>query len=322
MHKTFNQLLLLILVLANNSIIRAQAEQTMGGVVYGMAKWPESGFGNHRAVVEVTSNTGVVRARIPWRRHDANFRGKAVLVYDLATDKRIKNAFACNLTRECGDVVFQPQTTPGQYAIYYMPYEQPKTTAHKWKGRYLPVDIIVVFDSNTAKISVSTENTATLPEAQLDGFPQARLVRMESRLYQGERPNMNSFFPMEIIASEKELTELLARHTDSVLLFPEDQSRPVVMPDFIPQKWALDGPQDTFIGKCQPSEYYCWQIGVYAVREDIHALSLEYSDVKDTSGKTVIPSDGLTCFNLKGKTIYGKDFTKDFTLGKGMIRPL
>jgi hypothetical protein len=140
---------------------------------------------------------------------------------------------------------------------------------------------------------------------------------MESRRRRGERPNMNSFFPMEIVASEKERSELLTRHADPVLLFPEDRSRPVVMPDFLPQKWALDSPQDTFRGDCQPSEYYCWQIGVYAAREDIRRLSLEYTDVTNAGGKVVIPAEDLTCFNLEGTDIYGRYFTKDFTLGGG-----
>ena len=42
------------------------------------------------------------------------------------------------MTRENGDVVFQPQTVPGRYAIYYMPYQQPETTSGAWNGSYLP----------------------------------------------------------------------------------------------------------------------------------------------------------------------------------------
>lgn len=504
--------------------------QIMGGIEYGMADWAESGFGNHRAVVDVDA-AEAVRARIPWRRHDADFRGKAVLVHDLTANTRIKNVFACNLTRECGDVVFQPRAGSRRYAIYYMPYEQPETTSGGWNGSYLPVRVTaesawlakhglnvsavedtirfygspkedesgavgasheivsgsaadfanndytmscevhfinhrgnfvtptvllqednrgyqpivydlngqlvmgisrkdslehpsvnvkdsqklvkgnwdspwpvnmdrwlattvtvkvrpdktvitlqaqglgddgqpftspllaaedtspqrltfgrapafrlypgddnagtwvrnltikdhtgrIVFDAKTAKRGTSVENTATLAEARLDVLPQARLVRMESRRRRGERPNMNSFFPMEIIASERERSELLARHADGVLLFPEDRIRPVVMPDFIPRKWALDGPRDAFRGACRPGEYYCWQIGVHAAREDVQRLSLEYTDVTNAAGKVIIPAEDLTCFNLEGTDIHGRCFTKDFTMGQGMVRPL
>ncbi|NLE38122.1 MAG: hypothetical protein GX621_08880, partial [Pirellulaceae bacterium] len=179
----------------------------------------------------------------------------------------------------------------------------------------------VVVDGNTARRAMGIENTAEVANAALDALPQAKLVKMESRLQPGERPDLNSFFPMEIIASEKEQAELLAKHAEAVLLFPEDRTRPIVMPDFIPQKWALEGPQDTFKGTCQPSEYYCWQIGVFAAREEVRQLSITYSDLKNTKGK-VIAAKEFTCFNIEGTDHLGRAFTKDFTLGKGLVRPL
>lgn len=511
-------------MLTSASVLFAQQEHKLGGVAYGMADWPESGFGNHRALVEVNA-ADAVRAKIPWRRHDADFRSKAVFVYDLATGTKVKNVFPCNITRENGDVVFQPKTVPGRYAIYYMPYEQPTTTSGEWSGSYLSsaisaepgwlakhglnaaavansirfletpktrdgdilnasFDVIsgsladfagneyemtyeasfvgqkgnyvastvllqgdgrgyrgmvydlggqmvvgitrkdceddkknpvlakanwdspwpvkmdgwfavttrvsvlsnktvismqvrgkgndgrpftsawikaedstpqrirggaaprfslyhgddnagtrvrnlvikdksgsILFDSKGVKRATSIDNLATASDSVLDAMSQAKLVRMESRLRHGERADMNSFFPMEIIASEKELADLLAKHTDPVLLFPEDRSRPVVMPDFLPQPWVLDGPKDEFRGSAQPGEYYCWQIGVYAASEDVRSVSLEYGDVTGAAGIAVKHED-ITCFNLEGVDIHGKHFSKAFTLGKGMVRPL
>jgi hypothetical protein len=562
MSKRLGCLAVLAWVLTSASFVFAQQEQNLGGVMYGMADWPDGGFGDHRALVDADVDAAdAVRARIPWRRHDIDFRSKAVLVYDLATGTKIRNVFACNITRENGDVVFQPKTVPGQYAIYYMPYQQPETTSGEWGGSYLPpltsadpgwlakhglnVPVVensirfvetrkkdegdllnasfelisgslagfadnctmtyevrfanhagnfvvptlllqedgrgyrplvydlggrlvmaisrkdceddkknpelvkgnwdspwpvkmdhwitvtttvkalpdrtvvtlqargegsdgqpftsplitaddstpqriggggisvgsevakyppstantaapaepagalaterflgsaglmkfrlypgddgagtwvrnlviqdstgkVVFSSDNAKRGGSVENTATIPKAILDALPQAKLARMESRLRHGERANMNSFFPMEIIASEKEQADLLAKHADSVLLFPEDRSRPVVMPDFLPQSWALDGPQEAFRGAAQPGEYYCWQIGVYAAREDVGRLSVKYSDITSPAG-IVIKAQDITCFNLEGIDIHGDHFTKEFSLGKGMVRPL
>ncbi len=524
---TAGSVTLFALLLLNGTLLASEQEKTLGGVSYGTGDWPENGLGNHRAVVDVAAAAAdAVRARIPWRRHDAEFRGKAVLVYDLATGAKIENVFACNITRECGDVVFQPRTVPGQYAIYYMPYQQPATTSGEWNGSYLAPRLVaepgwlvrhglsdatwpqairfvgspreseggaigssfeiiagsavafaqndyamtyevrfadhrgpcveptlllqsdgrgyralvydygsqlvmgitrqdsnqsdvgeqlvkanwdtpwpvnmdrpliatvtvkalpdrtvvtsqvkgtgddgqaytlpllkaedtsprrltgggaptfriypgdnnagtwvrnlvirnsagqVVFDSSIARRGRGVENTATVPQAVLDAMPQARLVRMESRRRGGERPDMDSFYPMEVIASEAELSALLAKNAGPVLLFPEDRSRPVVMPDFLPQKWALDGPQSRFRGECQPGEYYCWQIGVYAAREDVGRLSLEYSDVRDAVGKVVIRGKDVTCFNLEGTNNRGERFTKEFKLGKGMVRPL
>lgn len=517
---------LTVTVLAT-TLLWGQEEQTMGGIVYALDSWPENGLGNHRAVVEVESaHRDAVRARIPWRRHDADYRAKAVLVQDMTTGEKLRNVVACNITREHGDVVFQPRTVPGRYAIYYMPYQQPEWTSGQWNGSYLPPRLVadedwlathglgaaepqnairftgapivgddgalgssfeiiagnaaafagndytmtyevsfpghlgpcadptvlvgeggrgyrplvydygsqlvmgiwrkdsardddqqelvkanwnapwpvdmdrpltatvtvrvlpdrtiitsqvqgtgddgqpftspllmaedssperitggaapvfriypgdnnagtwvrnlvirdsagrVVFDASTARRGTSFENTSTVPESVLDALPQARLVRMESRRRGGERPAMNAFFPMEVIASQAEVDELLARFPDPVLLFPEDRTRPVVMPDFIPQKWALEGPAEVFRGQCQPGEYYCWQIGVYAAREAVHSLSAEYADVRDPQGEVVIRGRDITCFNLEGVDNRGRPFTKEFILGKGMVRPL
>ncbi len=496
----------------------------LGGVTYGMASWPENGLGSHRAVVEATAGDAV-RARIPWRRHDAEFRGKAILVYDLATGAKIENVFACNLTRESCDVVFEPKTVPGQYAIYYMPYQQPATTSGEWNGSYLPPRLIavpewlarhglgsttadnavrfigsrqegengslgssfeviagsavafadndytmtyevrfpdhrgpcsdptlmahgdgrgyralvydygnqlvmaitrqdtdqrdgvplvkanwespwpvnmdqplaatvtvkvlpdrtvitsqvkgtgddgqpftspllkaedtspqrltggaapafriypgdnnagtwvskleirdgsgrVVFDSKTARRGTVVENNAGAAESALDALPQAKLIRMESRRRAGERPEMDSFFPMEIIASQAEVSAMLDKCPHPVLLFPEDRRWPAVMPDFLPQKWALEGPRSRFSGECQPSEYYCWQLGIYAARQDVQRVSLEYADVRNAAGETVVHAADITCFNLEGVDNRGRRFTKEFKLDKGMVRPL
>lgn len=497
---------------------------SLGGLAYGMASWTENGLGSHRAVVEVSTGDAA-RVRIPWRRHDGEFRAKAILVYDLATGAKIENVFACNLTRESGDVVFQPRTVPGQYAIYYMPYQQPATTSGDWNGSYLPPRLVaapgwlskhglswvnsdnavrftgspqegengalgssfeviagsavafadndytmtyevrfpdhrgpcsdptlllngdgrgyralvydygsqlvmaiarqdpgksdgvplvkanwdspwpvnmdqplkatvtvkvlpdrtvitsqvkgtgddgqpftspllkaedtspqrltggaapafriypgdnnagtwvskleirngagqIVFDSKTARRGTTVENTATVADAALDALPQAKLIRMESRQRAGERPEIDSFFPMEIIASQAEVSAMLDKNAIPILLFPEDRRRPVVMPDFLPQKWALEGPRSQFSGECRPSEYYCWQIGVYAAKEEIRRVSLEYSDVRNAAGQTVIRAADITCFNLEGTDNRGAPFKKEFKLDKGMVRPL
>jgi hypothetical protein len=94
----------------------------------------------------------------------------------------------------------------------------------------------------------------------------------------------------------------------------------------VPQIWTLNGPQETFRGEAQPGEYYCWQIGVYAAREDIQRLSLEYGNVTKSDGDApadvVVKANDITCFNLEGIDIHGKPFSKEFTLGRGMVRPL
>jgi hypothetical protein len=85
--------------------------------------WDPAVFGNHRAVVRVPASASPVRAHIPWRRRDADPEQKDVIVVDAATGERVSNVFSERIEAESGDVVFQPVTAPGDYWVYYLPYE-------------------------------------------------------------------------------------------------------------------------------------------------------------------------------------------------------
>ena len=82
MRNTIRSVTMLALLLLTGTLAAAQQERSLGGVSYAAGDWLANGFGNHRAVVEVTGAADAVRARIRWRRHDAEFRAKAVLVCD------------------------------------------------------------------------------------------------------------------------------------------------------------------------------------------------------------------------------------------------
>ena len=115
-------------------------------VKYGIGQWdPESGLGNHRAVVRVgatamskafSSKRGTKKAPevptlakpaavhviIPWRRRDLEPEKKNIVVVDAASGGRVINVLALAVNREYGDFLFEPQTVPGNYFIYYMLY--------------------------------------------------------------------------------------------------------------------------------------------------------------------------------------------------------
>jgi Glycoside hydrolase 123, N-terminal domain len=115
-------------------------------VKYGVGSWdPESGLGNHRAVVHVAAAAGsvmpssrkdpaqspavmplpkpaAVRVRIPWRRRDADPDKKNLMVFDAATGARVTNVLVLTVGRETGDLVFEPKAVPGDYYVYFMPY--------------------------------------------------------------------------------------------------------------------------------------------------------------------------------------------------------
>ena len=110
-------LCLIVMLLAFSGEVSGQE------VPFGTGEWDVEKYGNHRAVVEVSSGTNAVWSHIPWRRRDENPEAKNILVLDEATGERITNVVKLKIGRESGDIVFQPITVPGRVFVYYMPYE-------------------------------------------------------------------------------------------------------------------------------------------------------------------------------------------------------
>ena len=84
-------------------------------VEYGVASWPEK-MGNHRARVRVGAKADAVRAHIPWRRHDASPQDRNIVVLESANGKQVANVARPEVTREYGDIIFQPDE-PGEPGI-------------------------------------------------------------------------------------------------------------------------------------------------------------------------------------------------------------
>lgn len=61
-----------------------------------------------------------VLATLDWRRRDLNPEEKGVIVVDAATGEQVTNVARFTINREKGEIVFQPQTVPGNYYIYSM----------------------------------------------------------------------------------------------------------------------------------------------------------------------------------------------------------
>lgn len=279
-------------------------------VRFGIGSWEEDGRGNHRALVEVRDKVDAVWVHIPWRRRDPHPEQKAVLVSDSTTQKRITNVVVVDINREYGDIVFQPATVPGVYEIYYLPYNRPKHPFDNPDTYFSP--------ENTADKDWIERNNLT-PQGLENGswrrLPKANLLEIQAR------DEFNSFYPMEVIATKEEIENLLARYPDrSYLVFPEDRKFPIKMFETIPMRWAREGPKEEFEGEAQPGEYYVFQLGIWAVKERINDLRLEYGELKGDKG--VISASAFHCINLGGKDWLGRPFKKSFSLGRGKVRPL
>ncbi|MCE5345192.1 MAG: DUF6067 family protein [Bacteroidales bacterium] len=108
----------------------------------------------------------------------------------------------------------------------------------------------------------------------------------------------------------------------SFLVFPELRENPIKWFDSIPEGKIIDArhPEDFVMAAC-PDEYYVFQLGVWALKQDISDLQIEFSDLKSRNGKT-IPSTSMTCLNKGGTDFRGNSFLKEVRIPSGRVQAL
>lgn len=268
---------------------------------YGTGSWEADTLGNHRVVVRVTDQAPAVKVRIPWRRRDWVPEKKEVLVVSAATDERVNNVIRLQINREEGQFLFEPIDGPGDYYFYYLPNRRSGSRNYPTVTYLEPVDRS---DANWRK-----ENPVKRT------YPEARAV-----LAQAINP-LNSFYPMEVIATEKEVRQLLDAAPGNYYLFPELRDYPVRMFDAIPYRWVERGWQYVLQDTVQQKEYYAFQIAVHPVHKDIHDLNVAFSDLKTSDGKR-IPAAAMTCFHKTGNNWDQSPMEKSVPVPKGRVQPL
>lgn len=299
------------LCLASAALLTSKA-LAAESIPYRVGKWPEK-WGNHRAVVRVNRAADAVWAHVPWRRRDAQPEKKAVAVVDAATGNPVANVVAVRVTRECGDIVFQPATAPGRYFVYYMPS---KLTG----SRYFPQG---VYEPAKETADAAWRSRVGLAEKTPDDggwrkLPPADVIALEAI---GEH---DKFTPMEQAATSEQLERLLSDHPQAgYLLFPEDRRHPIRMKDHLPRRWVQAGPRGSFEGRASRGEFYAWQIGVFAARRAIEDVDVVPGDLRPRRGTArPIPASAVRCFNTGGVDCHGLPLRKRFAVEEGKVRGL
>lgn len=209
--------------------------------------WDSETLGNHRAVVVVDAAGRFAHVTVPWRRPDRNPDTKAVIVVPASGGAAIRNVRRGAITQAAGEFDFEPTAGAGRYYLYYLPYKSGGRSNYP-NITYLPV--------------AETADGAWLSElARAGSLPRARVERFEAV------DALNSFAPMEVIATPDEVARLnAARPGDAFLVFPEDRLHSIRMRDQLPQRWVERGPAATFADTARRGEYFAFQLGVYARR--------------------------------------------------------
>lgn len=275
--------------------------------LYGTGVWNADSLGNHRVVVSVDQPSDAVLALIQWRRKDFNPENKDLIVIDAKTGKRITNVCRFQINREKGEVVFQPQTVPGDYYIYYL-----KNISSG--SKYYPTVTYPGFEE-TASAEWKKANRLTGKKAP--ELPQATVKQFQAI------NEFHSFYPMEVIATAKEKDNLLkSQPEDPYILFTEDRRYPIRMTTDLPYKWIEDNRHDSFEGTADKGEYYTFQIGLWAARKNVNHLKLTYSALVNSQTGESIPASAFTCFNTGGVDVTGSMFEKDCSVPKGKVQAL
>ena len=245
--------------------------------------WNPDSLGNHRAVIRFDGPGPIAHAHIPWRLPISDPFVHRIIVQDAKTGALVPSSSA-NLTREAGDVYFEPGSGKGAYYVYYLPYHNEGRSNYP-KGVYQKPDINANL-SNTA-----AANAVVTSFQSIDTF--------------------NTFYPMEVIATAKETNALKAKHPAApFLLFPEDREHPIRMQNDLPLRWVKKGPPNTITLTAAKGEYYTFQIGVFAIK-DLDDIQITFKSPFTT-----------TCINTTGVTYDGKPFTKQINEAKDHIQPL
>jgi hypothetical protein len=281
-------------------------------IPYGTGNWDADAFGNHRVVVSVSKKADAVWAHIPWRRRDFNPEKKKIIIIEAKTGIRVNNIYRAAINREFGDLVFQPQTAPGKYFVYYLP--------HKMIGRSNYPTVVYPEPEQTADpawLKRHGLDPKSVSSDEIKEFPQAKVLEIESI------DELNSFYPMEVIATSEELNVLFSKYPESpYLLFPEDRRFPIRMTDDLPYRWIKAGPQHIFRGEAARGEFFAFQLGVFACREAIEDIDLDFSPMRCERAKTEIQASAFSSFNTGGVDWTGQRFKKRCPIEKGKIQAL
>jgi hypothetical protein len=173
------KLLFASILLFSFSLIRSSAQEIRYSVCGNC--WQADSLGNHRAVVRIPQPGTVAKVTIPWRRRDMNPQEKNIIVTD-ERGNRINNIQRGPISRESGEVYFEPLAGAGIYYCYYLPYQS------KGRSNY-PVVIYPPFKETAAAGWKSIANSGA--------HKVGEVVEIQSI------DELNSFYPMEVIATDR-----------------------------------------------------------------------------------------------------------------------
>ena len=256
--------------------------------------WNRDSLGNHRVVVVVDKDNEVAKVVIPWRRRDDHPENKRIIIQDAKTSRKVLNHIEKSISRESGEIYFEAISGKGIYYIYYLPLRNEGRSNYP-RGVYLKPE-------NTAETNWSYNNVSN-----------AKVLAFESI------DDLNSFYPMELIATKSETAAIIEKSPNKeFIVFPEDRSNPIKMTRDLPKKWIDEGIQNQLKGTADKGEWFAFQLGLLAIKNQ-SSIEINFSDLKNAAGN-MIAAKQLSCINLTGTTYDAKPLKKVVAVDAGIIQ--
>ncbi|WP_316831285.1 glycoside hydrolase domain-containing protein [Pedobacter aquatilis] len=255
--------------------------------------WNADSLGNQRVVVQYSGSGNVAHVKVNWRRRDDHPELKGFIIHD-ANRKNVTVLGTENFNRESADIYFKANTK-GKYFIYYLPYKNEGRSNYP-KGVYLNAEQLKISKSDQVPV-----NASVLEIQSVDAF--------------------NSFYPMEVIATAKEASQLKTKYaSEAFVIFPEDRMFPIKMQHDLPYRWIKKGAANSFTGNAKRGENYAFQFGVYALKS-LSDVKVSFEDLKSATNKS-IPARYINCLNINGTSYDGKPLIKNVSVSAGNVQTL
>ena len=234
--------------------------------------WNRDSLGNHRVAVLVENENTVAKVVIPWRRRDNHPETKRIIIQDAKTSRKVLNHYEKNISREAGEIYFEPISGKGIYYVYYLPLKNEGRSNYP-RGVYLKPE-------NTANTNWAYNNSS---DAKVQAFESI--------------DDLNSFYPMEVIATKSETASLIEKSNNKdFIVFPEDRLHPIKMTQDLPKKWIDAGIQNQLKGNADKGEWSAFQLGLLALK-DQSSIEINFSDLKNAAGNSIAAKQ-LACCSL------------------------
>jgi len=263
-------------------------------------------YGNHRVVIQTTDTLyNITQAIIPWRRRDDHPNDKDIIIVDAKSNTVVDKKYIIESNNEFGHLIFKPNKGSNTYYVYFLP--------HSSTGGYYPK---LTYNKPKESLDKSWLSEIELSLETISNLAKAKIISMQSI------DDFHSFYPMEVIATKKEVSKFINNYPKDYYLFPEYRENPIKMVDFLPFRWIsetkkINGISDNVF----KGEFYSFQIGIFSLNKRLEDININFLDFKSKNGYK-IKKEMITCFNKGGIDLNGKEFSKTISVNSRKTQAL